>query len=216
MATQAAPAASAETPAGPDPQTVGKISRLGAQKQKWKAAAKKLVEERDEARAQLEEANKAGGAARIAALEAKLREVGHRTKFDELARAAGAKDGKALEDLWEKSGYKAEGDTPDAAKIAAAIETQKAEREYLFDPAGSGQQQQQQREGLDPFNPGTKPGPGRGQGGHNKGEPGAYQVTQEQLRDPAWCFANQAALSKVAKDVGGLPVAQVANKFAIL
>jgi hypothetical protein len=217
MATPAAaPAAQTDAPAAaPD---AGAIGRLGAQKQKWKAQAKKLVAERDALKAQLEEANKSGGAAKIAELEGKLREVKHRARFDELAKAAGAKDGKALDDLWEKSGYKAEGEAPDPAKINAAIEAQKAERDYLFAPAGQeqGQQGQQPQEGFNPLREAPKPGPGRGQGGHGGREAGAFQATQEQLRDPAWCFANQAKLAEVAKRVGGLPVNQVANKFAIV
>jgi hypothetical protein len=224
MATPAAQ--TAETPAAPDPKDASAIGRLGAQKQKFKAAWKKSQAELEQLRTEVADLKKGGGPDKIKELEGKLREVKHRAKFDELAKAAGVKP-KALDDLWEKSGYKAEGDAPDEAAITAAIDKQRAERDYLFDaPAEGGQQgqeqgqgqqqQQQQQHGYDPFNPAPKPGPGRGQGGQKQANPGAFQATQEQIRDPAWCFANAAKLQQVAKEVGGMTVREIPNKFAIV
>jgi hypothetical protein len=190
------------------------LARLGAQRRKWKDAAKRLTEERDADRAkvtelqkQVDDLKKAPGAEKIAELEGKLREQAHRGKFNEVAKALGAKE-KALNDLWEKSGYKAEGDAPDETKIKAAIEGQRTERDYLFEPAAQGQQG-----GETPF---VIPGPGRGQGGTAQNIGNRLDVTQAQLRDPAWCFANQAHIAKIGKEVANMPTAKVTERFAIV
>jgi hypothetical protein len=194
--------------------TLDTVARLGAQRRKFKDAAKRLTEERDTLKAErdkmakeLEEAKKAAGADKIAELEGRLREQAHRGKFNELAKAAGVKE-KALNDLWEKSGYKAEGDAPDETKIKAAIEGQRSERDYLFEPAAQGQQG-----GETPF---VVPGPGRGQGGTAQNIGNRLDVTQAQLRDPAWCFANQAHIAKIGKEVANMPTAKVTERFAIV
>jgi hypothetical protein len=212
----------AATPPAADTSDLGTVARLGAQRSKWKAAAKKLVAERDadkkkveELQKQIDDLKKAGGPEEVAKLKQTIRETSHRAKFDELAKAAGAKD-KALNDLWEKSGYKAEGDAPDEAKIKTAIEAQRAERDYAFNAQGDGQQQEQLH-GFDPFaTEPARPGPGRGQGGAAQNQAGVFGISQQQLRDPAWCFANQAAIAKASKEAANLPLSQVANKLAIL
>lgn len=196
------------------------IARLASQRTKFRGAVKALTTERDAAKAeivalkqQVIDAAKTGGAEEIAALKATIRDNAHRGKFDELAKAAGVKP-KALQDLWERSGYKAEGDVPDEAKIKVAIETQRTDRDYLFEPAAA------QGEGADEGNPDTppepKPGPGRGQGGTQRSTGTQFQATDAQLRDPAWCFANADKLAAMSKDVSGLAVNQVASKFAIV
>ena len=190
------------------------VARLGAQRRKWKEVAKKLTTERETEKAKvtelekkIAELEKSGGAAKIAELEAKLKETAHRTKFDELAKEAGVK-AKALQDLWEKSGYKPEGEAPDETKIKAAIESQRTERDYLFEPAGDNGQQQRTTTNT--------AAPGRGQGGQARNDGTQFQASPEQLRDPAWCMANQVALQKAAKEVMHLPIKDVTGKFAIV
>jgi hypothetical protein len=197
------------------------VARLASQRSKFRAAAKSLTTERDALRAEIAklkgellETAKTGGAARIAELEGQLRAQGHRAKFDELARAAGVKP-NALDDLWEKSGYKAEGDQPDDAKIKAAIADQRTKRDYLFNAATEPAEGLEGLEGVD-TPPEPKPGPGRGQGGTQRAAGGQFQASDAQLRDPAWCFANAAKLNQVASDVANLPVSQVSGKLAIL
>jgi hypothetical protein len=197
------------------------VARLATQRSKFRAAAKNLTTERDQLRAQVVkleaavlEAGKTGGAARIAELEGQLRDQSHRGKFDELARAAGVKP-NALNDLWEKSGYKAEGDLPDEAKITAAIAKQKTDRDYLFNPAGEAAEGLEGQEGPD-TPPEPKPGPGRGQGGTQRATGGQFAATDAQLRDPAWCFANAGKMTQAANDAVNLPVSQVSSKLAIL
>lgn len=198
--------------AASDTSDLGTVARLGAQKSKFKAAAKRLTEERDAERAKVAELQKQiddlkkVGPEEIANLKAQIAEVKHRAKFDDVAKAAGVHE-KGLQDLWEKSGYKPEGDAPDEAKIKAAIETQKTERPFLF--TLNGQQQTTEQ-------PQLLPGPGRGQGGTAPNNTGPFGISQQQLRDPNWCMQNQAAIAKAAKAASTLPVSQVASQLAIL
>jgi hypothetical protein len=197
------------------------VARLATQRSKFRAAAKSLTTERDQLRAEntklraeVAEAGKTGGAARIAELEGQLRNQGHRAKFDALARAAGVKP-NAMDDLWERSGYKAEGDLPDEAKIAAAIAEQRTKREYLFNASTEAAEGAEGLEGPD-TPPEPKPGPGRGQGGTQRAAGGQFGATDAQLRDPAWCFAHAAQLTQAANEAANLPVSQVSSKLAIL
>jgi hypothetical protein len=197
------------------------VARLATQRSKFRAAAKNLTTERDTLRAkvtQLEaavaEAGKTGGAARIAELEGQIRSQGHRAKFDALARAAGVKP-NALDDLWERSGYKAEGDVPDEARMTATITKQKTDRDYLFNASTEAAEGAEGLEGPD-TPPEPKPGPGRGQGGTQRAAGGQFAATDAQLRDPAWCFAHAAQLSQAANEVANMPVSQVSGKLAIL
>jgi hypothetical protein len=185
------------------------VARLASQRSKFRAAAEVAT-----LKQQVIDAAKTGGAEEIAALKATIRDNAHRGTFDRLAKAAGVKE-KALNDLWERSGYKAEGDVPDESKIKAAIDKQKADRDYLFEPATEAASGAEGLEGPD-TPPEPKPGPGRGQGGTQRAAGGQFQATDAQLRDPNWCFANAAKLSQVANEVAGLPVSQVSGKLAIL
>ena len=202
------------------------IARLAAQRTKFRGAVAKLTTERDAANtriAQLEadltEARKAGPAVEeLAALKAQVKLEKHRGKFDELARAAGAKE-KGLADLWEKSGYKAEGDVPDEAAIKAAIARQQTERDYLFEPPGDNGQGEAEG-GPDVTTPPEleqpRPGPARGQGGTRRSTGSATQVTDAQLRDPAWMMANQAKIAAAARAAADLPINQVGSKLTIV
>jgi hypothetical protein len=206
---------SATPPAGGE-GNLDTVARLGAQRRKFKDAAKRLTTERDEikaelakAKAELDDIRKTAPDTRIKELEAKLRETTHRARFNELAKEAGVK-AKALQDLWEKSGYDAKGDAPDEAAIKAAIAKQREERDYLFD-AG-----EPKPAAGDEAPPAPKPGPGRGQGGTASNDSGPLALTQEQLRDPAFMFRNQAKIAKAAQAALSLPKGQVAEALAIL
>ena len=205
-ATAAPPAPAAEA------SDIGTVARLGAKASKFKSIAKKQASDLEQAQAKVTELEKkladlekSGGAQRIAELELKLKEVGHRSKFNDAAKAAGA-DERALDDIWEKSGYKAEGDTPDEGKIKAAIESVKTNKPFFF--KADGQQATEQ--------PQIVPGPGRGQGGTAPNDAGPLGITQAQLRDPNWCRQNQAAIQKAAQKALNLPISQVASSLAIL
>jgi hypothetical protein len=203
------------------------IARLANQRTKFRGAATKLTSERDTARtelatarADLVEAQKhAGAAAELAALREQVKADKHRGKFDELAREAGAKP-KALDDLWERSGYKADGDVPNEKAMAKLIEAQREARDYLFEaegtPAAPGDDEEDDGapdvKELEP----ARPGPARGQGGTKKSSGSQTQFTDAQLRDPEWCFANAGKLAAAAKAAGDLPINAVGSKFSIL
>lgn len=205
----------------------GTISRLAHGQKKWRAQAKKLVGERDAIKAELTQAKldlvaaKAndGAVAELNTLKAQVKLDKHRAVFDRLAKAAGCKD-KALDDLWEKSGYNTPGDVPDEKAIAKAIETQKVEREYMFGdvPAETTDAPVGFIDG--PPEPGeqhiVKPAAGRGQGGTQRATGSQTQITDAQLRDPIWCRANQAKLAAVAQTVSGMSKSEVGSKLAIL
>jgi hypothetical protein len=205
------------------------IARLAAQRTKFRGAVTKLTSERDAANARIAkleadvlEAGKTGGATRIAELEAQIKSNAHRAKFNELAKAAGVKP-NAVEDLWEKSGYKADGAEPDEKAMTKAIEAQRTARDYLFgDPNAGGTTPAAGDDEEDDGAPEVKeleqprPGPARGQGGQKKSTGSQTQFTDAQLRDPEWCFSNAGKLAAAAKAAGDLPISQVGSKFTIL
>jgi hypothetical protein len=202
------------------------IARLAAQRTKFRGAVAKLTGQRAEdatriakLEADLAEARKAEGAVKeLADLKAKVKLDGHRGKFNELARAAGARE-KALEDLWEKSGYKADGDLPDETAIKAAIAKQQTDRDYLFEPPGENGQGGSEGgpdESGEPEAEQPRPGPARGQGGTRKSSGSATQITDAQMRDPLWCGANQGKIAAAAKAAADLPINQVGTKFTIV
>jgi hypothetical protein len=203
------------------------IARLANQRTKFRAATVKMTSERDAGRneiakltADLVEANKhAGAAAELAALKITVKNDKHRGKFNELAKAAGAKD-KALDDLWDRSGYKADGDVPDEKAITKAIEAQREARDYLFEDVSPEEAETPAAGGPDtppePEQEPARPGPARGQGGTRKSTGSQTQITDAQMRDPAWCFANQGKLTAAAKAAADLPTSQVGTKFTIV
>jgi hypothetical protein len=161
----------------------------------------------------------AGAAAELAALREQVKADKHRGKFNELAKAAGAKD-KALDDLWEKSGYKADGDVPDTKAMAKAIEAQREARDYLFEAevAATAPGDEEEEDDGPPVKEleVPRPGPARGQGGTRRSTGSQTQFSDAQLRDPEWCFANAGKLAAAAKVAGDLPISQVGSKFSII
>ncbi len=193
------------------------------QRQKIARAFKKKRDQWAEDRKQLEtdlaEARKAAGAVEeLAALKAQVKLEKHRGAFDKIAKEEGVR-AKALDDLWEKSGYNMPGDVPDEGAIRAAIARQKVDRDYLFEPPGDNGQGGLE-EGSDmeagPTAEQPRPGPARGQGGTHRSNGSGMQLTEAQMADPAWMFANQAKIAAAAQKVADLPISQVGTKFTIM
>lgn len=68
----------------------------------------------------------------IDTLRSQIRERDHKDAFKRLAKDAGAKtEDNAIADLWNASGYKADSDAIDDAKITAAIASALAGRDWL-------------------------------------------------------------------------------------
>lgn len=199
------------------------IARLATGLKKWRTIAEKAIPDRDLLRkenAQLKldvaEATKNGGAAEIAELKATIKNNAHRGKFNELAKAAGVK-ADAMDDLFEKSGYKAEADAPDEAAMTKAIESQRKGRAYMFDEAPAGDDTEAPTDGFVDGPPEPKRrAPGAGQGGTQRSTGDQHQVSDAQLRSPEWCFANQAKLNASAKQVADMGITSVGNRFAIV
>jgi hypothetical protein len=206
----------------------GTIARLAAASKYWKGKAAEWGKERTEARTEnaqlkldLAAAKKHEGAtAELATLREQVKADKHRGKFDELAKAAGAKP-KALDDLWERSGYKADGDVPNEKAMGKLIEAQREARDYLFEaegtPAAAAGDEEEEDDGppvkeLEQ----PRPGPARGQGGTRKSTGSQAQFQESNMRDPEWVFANAAKLQAAAKAAGDLPINAVGSKFTIL
>ncbi len=142
---------------------------LKEENDRYAAALTELADERDKYKLAIE-AEPHELQARVDEYKGKLRDRDHRDKFRELARAQGVTQDKAIDDLWSLSGYKAEADEVDDAKITAAISTALQGRDWLKatpatevangKPAGSGTKSAQAADQAT-----RTPGPGATRGG---------------------------------------------------
>ncbi len=172
------------------------LQTLTSERDVLKDAIPELTAERDSLRAKIAQPD--AQAARIAELEASIRDRSHFDKFAELAKGAKAKD-KALRQLWRDAkdrGYQPESDDVDEKALQAAVAQLKSEVDYAFDPeptdttgprgAGSAAQQaarvtSRTKYGLDVGSAAEPAGGGRNE--RNKGADGTI-VTQEMRADP--------------------------------
>jgi FtsZ-binding cell division protein ZapB len=141
---------------------------------------------------------------KIQELEGVIRTGKHQSAFNEAAAKHGidptTKEGKqALADLWTLSGYKAEGDEADPAKLDALIQEQKVSRPLLFgkvtqaeEPPATPPVKQKLQLPLD-----------NSRGGQPNAGPQAFKVNSANLQDLGWMTKNAAAL-KAAKEAGTL------------
>ena len=110
------------------------LEKITGERDEFRDAIKTIATERDDLQARVAEPD--AQAARIAELEASIRDRTHFDKFAELAKGAKAKD-KALKQLWRDAkdrGYKPESDDVDEKALQAAVASLKAEVDYAFDP----------------------------------------------------------------------------------
>ncbi len=106
------------------------LQSLTAERDSARTALSDTAKERDTLRKSV--ADPDAQSARIAELEASIRDRNHYDKFAELAKGAKAKE-KAVRDLWKLSGYKPEHDKIDEHALADVIERLKTEADYAFD-----------------------------------------------------------------------------------
>ena len=162
------------------------LQTLTSERDQYRDALTEVSTERDTLKTAPE------AAARIAELEASIRDRTHFDKFAELAKGAHAKD-KALKQLWRDAkdrGYQPEGDEIDEKALQAAVAKLKTEVDYAFDPEPTETTKAAQeaarttsrtKYGLDI---GTAAEPaGGGRAGRNQGGDGTI-VTQEMRADP--------------------------------
>jgi predicted nuclease with TOPRIM domain len=107
---------------------------LREQNEQYAAALQQVEAERDEYKLAFE-SEPSELQAQVNEYRGKLRDRDHRDKFKELAQAAGVTEKKALDDLYQLSGYKPEADDIDEKKITAAISTALQGRDWLKSPA---------------------------------------------------------------------------------
>jgi uncharacterized protein YoxC len=166
------------------------LEKITGERDEFRDAIKTLATERDDLQTKV--ASPDAQAARIAELEASIRDRNHYDKFAELAKGAKAKD-KALKQLWRDAkdrGYKPESDDVDEKALQAAVAQLKSEIDYAFDASESGEwrvESGEKREtsrtkyGLDVGSASEAAGGGRNE--RNKGADGTI-VTQEMRADP--------------------------------
>lgn len=74
---------------------------------------------------------------RIDELTGKIRERDHKDAFAQIAKTLKVSDPARQADLWSLAGYKAEGDAPDATKIAETIKGALKGRSWLVDASAA-------------------------------------------------------------------------------
>jgi hypothetical protein len=183
------------------------LAQLERQRQNWKYASKRMGDERDSWKEKAELAAReiadlksrpdpATLARQIESLQAELRLVKHREAYNRLARVQKAPD-DALAALWQLSGWKAETDDVDEAKMAATIEAQRK------DPA----QMRLFGAGVVPTPvgpPGSDlvPGPATGRGNNVPAPLEAFNLQENDPRwnDVRWQFENFDKIAAAAKE----------------
>lgn len=179
-----------------DANDSGKITRLAIQRTQYRDAARKAIRENKaalqkiaELEGQLDGLKKADSSGRVAELEGQLRTLKHRSAFDRAAKLAGVKE-EDLDDLFSLSGYRAEGEEPDAKTIGRLIDDAKAHpsrKRYFAEAEGEGQAegaaegQGDAKPAQAPARKEPPPDAGRGKRGDGKG---TVYLTREQLADP--------------------------------
>ena len=130
-----------------------------------------LAKERDEFKLKAEQ-DPEGLKSRLVETEGKLRDVAHRTAFAKVAAGLKVTDPTRVNDLYALSGYKAEADQPDEAKLVETIQTALKGRPHFLDTAPGAAQTAPGGAGATTAQLGGKPGPGaeRGQSVTSEGK----------------------------------------------
>jgi len=162
------------------------ISTLTSERDEYRTALTDVAAERDSLKTAPE------ASARIAELEASIRDRTHFDKFAELAKGAKAKD-KALKQLWRDAkdrGYELESDEIDEKALQTVVAQLRSEVDYAFDPEETGnvtaareaaRPTSRTKYGLD-IGSAAEPA-GGGRASRNQGADGTI-VTQEMRADP--------------------------------
>jgi chromosome segregation ATPase len=122
-----------------------------------------LTKERDEFKLKAE-ADPEQLKAQVAELGGKLRDVAHRAAFAKVAQGLKVSDPTKVADLYALSGYKAEADQPDEAKLVETIATALKGRPHFLDTAAGAASTAAGAAGATQAQPGGKPGPGAERG----------------------------------------------------
>jgi hypothetical protein len=160
----------------------GLVTTLTGERDTHRNALEPLTRERDSLKAQV--GNPDEHRKRADDLQQKLRVMTHKEVFAKRARESGARE-KAIDHLYQISGYVADKDDVDATAIDAAIAKLKVDADYAF---SSAEEMVETRAVAGSIVPGTEqaartpPAVGRG-GGHDPSKSG-IRLTKQQLADP--------------------------------
>lgn len=185
------------------------LQKLTSERDEYRDALTEITSERDSLKAKI--ANPDAQAARIAELEAAIRDRAHFDRFSELAKGAKAKEA-AIRHLWQLSGYKAEHDEIDEKALGDVLKRLKAEAGYAFDPEdGNGESAVGSRLPTPDSPPGGVPrgvpsaargaAPGGGRGARNQGGDGTI-ITAEMRADPRFMLdpRNREIIAAAARE----------------
>jgi len=178
------------------------LQTLTSQRDEYRDALTEVASERDGLKSQVSSPD--AQAARIAELEASIRDRTHFDKFAELAKGAKAKDA-ALKHLWQVSGYKAGADEIDEKALQSLVAKLKTEADYAFDPepnptTTAARETSRTKYGLEIGNAPEPAGGGRSKD-RNQGGDGTI-VTQEMRADPKFMLdpRNRELITAAAKE----------------
>jgi len=175
------------------------IARRMAKTLELKNAIGNLTTQRDEANKRADKAEKALTDyqakqeasplhKQVGQLKQKLRDVEHRKTFDEIAKDKGVTNPKALETLYEKSGWKADNDEFDADEMGATIDAALEEHSYLKTVV-----QEVAQNGAP-----AKPGAAKGQGTRSTKphtDPAVIEDDDPRMNDAVWQMRNPDAMA---------------------
>ncbi len=165
-------------------------------RQEFESNLTEVTSERDKLKSDLENYPDKSKA-KVAELQQKIRDRDHLDRFKAIAKDLKVKDGKALDDVWKNSGYKAETDDVDDELIKSSIASYLDGREYLLDPgnpAGTGQTNAaESKQSVQ-----TPPSPVKGRA-TNAGSP-YFAYTAAELANPIWMSQNQGKLAKAMQE----------------
>jgi hypothetical protein len=181
------------------------LQKLTSERDEYRDALSTISEERDALKSQVSAPD--AQAARIAELEASIRDRNHYDKFTELAKGAKAKDA-ALKHLWKLAEFHPEADEIDEKALSDLVAKLKQEADYAFDsPENS--TTTAAREAARPtsrtkygLNIDTSNEPaGGGRGKRNQGGDGTI-ITAEMRGDPRFMLdpRNKELITQAAKE----------------
>jgi hypothetical protein len=179
------------------------IARLGAQRTKWKEAARTLVTERDAARQERDAlkteveklrviADTSASNKEVIELRRQIKESAFRKVFDRVAKAKGIRE-DAFDAAYQLGGYKPPDGEVDEDALGSAIDEQKAKQAFLTGTAKAEEKSAEKQ---------VKPGPASGQG-QVAGAGAGFQLppdTDARWSDPAWQWNNRAKIAEAIKE----------------
>jgi hypothetical protein len=182
------------------------LQALTSERDEYRDAWTEVSEERDALKAKV--ADPDAQTARIAELEAAIRDRQHYDKFAELARAAKAKEA-AVKHLWQVSGYQADADEIDEKALQSLVVKLKQDADYCFEAdtasvTGAAKEAarptSRTKYGLDMTDAPTPASGGRS-GERNQGADGTI-ITAEMRMDPKFMLdrRNRELIADAAKN----------------